>query len=139
MVIEFSVIFLDIDHFKKVNDTHGHLSGSRALKEVAQLLRKSIREVDIPFRYGGDEFTALLVETGQKGAAVVAERIRRTIEQHVFLRELEQDFHLTASIGYATYPTDADTKRQILQLADNAMYLGKKERNTTRGAEHLVF
>ncbi len=137
--LEFSVIFLDIDHFKKVNDTHGHLSGSRALKEVAQLLRKSIREVDIPFRYGGDEFTALLVETGQKGAAVVAERIRRTIEQHVFLRELEQDFHLTASIGYATYPTDADTKRQILQLADNAMYLGKKERNTTRGAEHLVF
>ncbi|RMF42882.1 MAG: diguanylate cyclase [Deltaproteobacteria bacterium] len=135
--LEFSVLFFDIDYFKKVNDTHGHLSGSRALQEVANLLRRSIREVDIPFRYGGDEFTALLVETGAEGAAIVAERLRRAIEQHVFLRDLDQDTNLTASIGYATYPGDAATKKQILQLADNAMYLGKKSRNVVRGAGHL--
>ncbi|RME37649.1 MAG: diguanylate cyclase [Deltaproteobacteria bacterium] len=135
--LEFSVLFFDIDHFKTVNDTHGHLSGSRALQEVAGLLRRSIREVDIPFRYGGDEFTALLVETGAEGAAIVAERLRRAIEQHTFLHDLDQDIHLTASIGYATYPGDATSKKQLLQLADNAMYLGKKERNTVRSAQHL--
>ncbi|ORJ57092.1 GGDEF domain-containing response regulator [Geothermobacter hydrogeniphilus] len=135
--LEFSIIFLDIDHFKTVNDTHGHLSGSKALKEVAGLLRKCIREVDVPFRYGGDEFTALLVETGLEGAPVVAERVRRTIEQHIFLAELGQDFKLTASVGYATYPKDAQDKRAVLELADKAMYLGKKVRNVTRSAGDL--
>jgi len=136
--LEFSVIFLDVDHFKVVNDTHGHLSGSKALKEIATLLRKCIREVDIPFRYGGDEFTALLVETGSEGAPVVAERIRRTIEQNTYLKELGQDIKLTASVGYATYPKDAQDQKTVLELADKAMYLGKEVRNVTRGAGDLT-
>ena len=85
--LEFSVVFIDLDYFKNVNDTHGHLAGSRSLREVATLLRQSVREVDMVFRYGGDEFTALLVETDNRGAAVVAERIRRAIERHTFLAD----------------------------------------------------
>lgn len=132
--LEFSIVFLDVDHFKVVNDTHGHISGSKALKEIGEILRQCIREVDVPFRYGGDEFTALLVETGVEGAPVVAERIRRTIEQHTFLKDLGHNFTLTASVGYATYPKDATDKKAVLELADRAMYFGKQVRNVTRGA-----
>jgi diguanylate cyclase (GGDEF)-like protein len=132
--LEFSVVFLDVDYFKNVNDTYGHLCGSKVLKEVAELLRHCIREVDVPFRYGGDEFTAMLVETGVEGAPVVAERIRRAIEQHTFLEETGKDCKLTVSIGYATYPKDATDKKAVLDLADRAMYVGKQVRNVTRGA-----
>lgn len=135
--LEFSIVFFDVDHFKLVNDSHGHISGSHALKEIANLLRKCIREVDVPFRYGGDEFTALLVETGTEGAPVVAERIRRTIEQHTFLADLKQDFKLTVSVGFATYPKDAQDRKVVLELADRAMYLGKQVRNVTRSAGDL--
>jgi len=129
--LEFSILFLDLDLFKNVNDVHGHIAGSNALKEVAKILRKCIREVDVPFRYGGDEFTALLVETGVDGAAVVAERVRREIENHVFLKKYNQNSRLTASVGYATFPLHATDKKTILDLADKAMYFGKKVRNTT--------
>jgi diguanylate cyclase (GGDEF)-like protein len=132
--LEFSVLFMDLDLFKNVNDVHGHIAGSNALKEVAKILRNSIREVDVPFRYGGDEFTALLVETGIEGALVVAERIRQEIEHHVFLKKYNQNTQLTASIGYATFPRHAKDKRAILDLADKAMYFGKKVRNITCGA-----
>lgn len=129
--LEYSLLFMDLDLFKNVNDVHGHIAGSNALKEVARILRNSIREVDIPFRYGGDEFTALLVETGSAGAAVVAERVRQEIENHVFLKKYNQNSRLTASIGYATFPLHAQDKKAILDLADKAMYFGKKVRNTT--------
>ncbi len=135
--LEFSLIFIDIDRFKDVNDTHGHLAGSNVLKEVAGLLHASVREVDIVFRYGGDEFTALLVETESRGAAVVAERIRRTIENHSFLKDEELNLHLTATVGYATFPENAGDKREVVDLADRAMYEGKKLRNVTRGAWEL--
>jgi two-component system, cell cycle response regulator len=127
--LEFSILFLDLDLFKNVNDVHGHIAGSNALKEVAKILRKCIREVDVPFRYGGDEFTAMLVETGVEGAAVVAERVRRDIENHVFLKKYNQNSRLTASVGYATFPLHATDKKTILDLADKAMYFGKKVRN----------
>jgi len=135
--LAFSILFLDLDLFKKVNDRYGHIAGSNALKEVAKLLRKSIREVDVPFRYGGDEFTALLVETGQEGAAVVAERVRRAIENHTFLSNYQQDTKLTASVGFATYPLHAKDKKAILELADRAMYCGKQLRNSVRSAGDL--
>jgi len=135
--LEFSVLFLDLDLFKKVNDRFGHIAGSNALKEVAKILRKSIREVDVPFRYGGDEFTALLVETGQEGAAIVAERIRREIESHTFLAGFQQDTHLTASVGFATFPRHAKDKKTVLDLADQAMYFGKQLRNVVRSAADL--
>jgi two-component system cell cycle response regulator len=132
--LEFSLVFLDLDLFKRINDTHGHLAGSTALKEVAQLLRRSVRDVDMLFRYGGDEFTALLVETDSHGAKQVAERMRQTIEQHLFLTGIGHKARLTATMGYATFPTNAQDKRTILDLADQAMYQGKKVRNVSRGA-----
>ncbi len=134
---ELSMIFMDLDHFKGVNDSHGHLAGSRVLREVADLLRGCIREVDLAFRYGGDEFTALLVETGANGSAVVSERIRKTIEEHVFLAESSTPVRITATVGHAVYPSDAANKQTLIDLADQAMYQGKQVRNVTRAAAEL--
>ena len=136
--LQFSLVFIDLDYFKEVNDRHGHLAGSTALKEVAGLLRQSVREVDVLFRYGGDEFTALLVETDSQGAAVVAERIRRSVEEHTFLAETGICSRLTATVGYATFPENAADKKSIIDLADQAMYFGKKVRNVTRGAWEIM-
>ncbi|WP_306535152.1 diguanylate cyclase [Geobacter sp.] len=122
-----SMIFIDLDLFKGVNDTHGHLVGSQVLTEVGMLLKKSVREVDIVIRYGGDEFTVMLVETGEKGAATVAERIRRSIEDHTFQAAEGLNIRLTASLGYACYPADTQSKLELLELADKAMYRGKEE------------
>jgi len=132
--LDFSLVFIDLDHFKDINDTYGHLAGSHALREVADVLRKNVREVDLLFRYGGDEFTALLVETDPKGASVVSERIRKAIEDHVFLAEAGTPSRLTATIGHASFPQHASDRKDIIDLADRAMYEGKKVRNTTRGA-----
>lgn len=120
-----SVIFLDIDQFKEINDTHGHLVGSKVLKEVGKLLKKSVREIDSVIRYGGDEYTILLGETGLEKAAGVAERIRRSIEKHRFLASDGMNIHVTASLGYACYPEDTRSKMELIELADQAMYRGK--------------
>jgi diguanylate cyclase (GGDEF)-like protein len=120
-----SVIFLDLDNFKNVNDVHGHLVGSRVLREVGTLLNKSVREVDVVIRYGGDEYTIILVETGPPGAAIVAERIRQSLEEHRFLADEPMDIRLTASLGYACFPEDTSTRQELLDLADKAMYSGK--------------
>lgn len=136
--LEFSLVFVDLDYFKNVNDRFGHLAGSQTLKEVAALLQACVREVDVLFRYGGDEFTALLVETDSQGAGLVAERIRRAIEQHTFLAGTEAASALTATVGYATYPASATDKNSIIDLADQAMYYGKKSRNVSRGAWELL-
>ncbi|MDW7643728.1 MAG: diguanylate cyclase [Desulfuromonadales bacterium] len=132
--LKFALVFIDIDHFKEVNDTHGHLAGSAALKEVGSLLHHAVREVDSLFRYGGDEFTALLIETDAKGAALVSERIRKVIEEHVFLEDMGLKCRLTATVGSAIFPDDADDRNSIVDLADRAMYEGKKIRNVIRGA-----
>jgi diguanylate cyclase (GGDEF)-like protein len=135
--LEFSLVFIDIDRFKEINDSRGHLAGSLALKEVADLLKKSVREADILFRYGGDEFTGFLAETGAKGAAIVAERIRCNIEQHHFFAESANPARLTATVGYATFPSDSADHQGIIDLADRAMYIGKKVRNVVRSAREL--
>jgi diguanylate cyclase (GGDEF)-like protein len=120
-----SVLFLDIDLFKMVNDMFGHLIGSRVLREVGTLVRRSVRDVDAVIRYGGDEYTVVLVETGLEGAAVVAERIRKTIEEHTFARGDGLAIKLTVSLGYACSPDDGSTKGELLEMADQAMYRGK--------------
>ncbi len=135
--LEFSLVFIDLDRFKDVNDSRGHLAGSQALKEVARLLRQSVREADILFRYGGDEFTGFLAETGAEGAAIVAERIRRTIEQHTFFAESNDPVRLTATVGYATFPLDSSDHQGIIDMADRAMYFGKQIRNVVRSARDL--
>lgn len=126
-----ALLFIDLDYFKDVNDTHGHLVGSRVLGEVGTLLKKSVRDVDLVIRYGGDEYTIILVETDAPSAAVVAERIRSTIESHAFLEGSGYGIHLTVCIGYACFPDDTRSKIELLDVADKAMYRGKfSGRNT---------
>ncbi|HEY8371069.1 MAG TPA: diguanylate cyclase [Thermodesulfobacteriota bacterium] len=135
-----SVLFLDLDLFKQVNDVHGHLMGSRVLVEVADVLRSCVRrEIDTIIRYGGDEYTIVLADTDRKGAYIVAERIRKGIEQHVFLADAGLDVRLTACVGVACYPIDARTKQGLLDMADKAMYRAKAaERNRVYCAGDLV-
>ncbi len=135
--LKFSLIFIDLDRFKGINDRHGHLAGSAALQEVAGLLRGCVREVDTLFRFGGDEFAAMLVETDSVAARVVAERIRKSIADHQFLQDREQSCHLTATAGYSTFPSDALDCTELLDLADRAMYDGKRVRNVIRGVQEL--
>ncbi|HEX9052493.1 MAG TPA: diguanylate cyclase [Anaeromyxobacter sp.] len=131
----FSVLFLDLDHFKNVNDTHGHLSGSRLLVEVAHVLRSCVRDEDVVVRYGGDEYVVLLVGIDSGGGLKVAERIRRAIEDHRFLSREGARVRVTASIGLASYPEHAAGQAEILDLADRAMYRGKR---TTRNVVYMA-
>jgi diguanylate cyclase (GGDEF)-like protein len=126
---EFSLVFLDLDHFKSVNDTHGHLAGSKLLAEIGQVVRGNCRLIDFAFRYGGDEFVILLPQTSKESACVVAKRLHRLIRETEWLNSEGLHVHITTSAGVASYPTDARTKAELLHLADEAMYLVK---NSTR-------
>ncbi|OLC47910.1 MAG: hypothetical protein AUI64_06050 [Acidobacteria bacterium 13_1_40CM_2_64_6] len=117
-----SLLFIDLDGFKGVNDTHGHLFGSRALVEAAAVIRGSARETDVVARFGGDEFALVLPDTGGEGAFAVGERIRDRIADHKFLAGDGLDIHLTASVGVATLPDVAASAEELVQAADKAMY-----------------
>jgi diguanylate cyclase (GGDEF)-like protein len=117
-----SLLFLDLDGFKQVNDTHGHLAGSKALVEAAAIIRGSARETDVAARFGGDEFSVILPDTGREGAVSVAERIRDRIGACEFLASDGLSIHLTASIGVATLPDVAASAEELLRAADVAMY-----------------
>jgi diguanylate cyclase (GGDEF)-like protein len=117
-----SLLFIDLDGFKAINDDHGHLLGSRALIEAADVIRASARETDIVARFGGDEFAILLPETGVEGAHSVARRLRDRLQRFSFLAGLAPSSRITASIGVATLPDVADTAEGLLQAADAAMY-----------------
>jgi diguanylate cyclase (GGDEF)-like protein len=131
----FTVLFLDLDHFKAVNDQHGHLSGSRMLIEVARVLRACVRDDDVVVRYGGDEYIVLLVGIDSGGGLKVAERIRRAIEDHRFLSREGSKVRVTASIGLASFPEHAQGKAEILDFADRAMYRGKR---STRNVVYMA-
>ena len=120
-----SVLFLDLDRFKNVNDRYGHLVGSRVLLDLGQLLHSQIRAIDTIGRYGGDEFTILLVDTDHDRALEVGERVRRAVEEAVFSADRGLELQLTLSIGVASYPGNGNTSQQLLDLSDKAMYLGK--------------
>ena len=121
-----SLLFIDLDGFKGVNDTHGHLFGSRALVEAAAVIRKSARETDVVSRFGGDEFALVLPDTGGEGAFAVGERIRERIAAHVFLAGDGLNIHLTGSVGVATLPDVAASAEELIQAADKAMYAVKE-------------
>ncbi|MCU0253081.1 MAG: sensor domain-containing diguanylate cyclase [Acidobacteria bacterium] len=119
---QVALLFLDLDGFKQVNDRHGHMAGSRTLAEVGEVLRCNVRDIDVVARYGGDEFTIVLAETGTPGALAMAERIRRRIEEHEFLRGMGLAVHISASIGVACFPDHAHGPDALLAAADAAMY-----------------
>jgi diguanylate cyclase (GGDEF)-like protein len=122
-----SMLFLDLDGFKQVNDSHGHLAGSKALVEAGAVIRSCARETDVVARFGGDEFALILPDTDPEGARRVAERIRDRVRSNIFLRSDGLTVRLTASIGVATLPDVAQTAEDLLRVADTAMYKVKYE------------
>jgi len=120
-----SLIFLDLDGFKNVNDQHGHLYGSRTLVEVGAVIKGTVREIDIVSRFGGDEFTVILPQTGPEGAMTIAERIRQRIADTSFLQEHGIEVRISASFGIASFPDHGKTKDELIARADQAMYAAK--------------
>jgi len=121
-----SLVFIDLDHFKQVNDTFGHLTGSRLLKEVGQVIREKTRRINHAARYGGDEFVILLPGTDQEGALGMTNNLRKNLQNEDFRADDGTPLKVTASFGIATYPVHASTKEELLRLADEAMYDVKK-------------
>ncbi len=130
----FALLMIDIDFFKQLNDSYGHHVGDQVLRDVASILMKDMREVDTVARYGGEEFVIVLPETSGPGAMLVAQRLRRAVEQAKFFagspRATE---HLTISIGVAVYDIDAQFKRDLIDAADAALYEAKR-----RGRNQVV-
>lgn len=122
----FSFIMLDIDFFKIYNDRHGHLRGDEVLRTLASLLLQNTRDVDMVFRYGGEEFSIIIPEVSKQEAFTMAERIRRVVQDHVFPFEEEQPGgNLTVSMGIAGFPEDAEDSEQLIDNADRALYRAK--------------
>jgi len=122
-----SLLFLDIDRFKRINDEYGHQVGDRVLREVAKVLTANLRKIDYVFRYGGDEFVIILPETPLEGAQVIAERLRQRVEHFLFSGGRDLKLRLTVSIGIASFPEHSMTAEGLLQKADAAMYAAKEE------------
>ncbi len=121
-----SLLFIDIDFFKKVNDIYGHLNGDRVLKEVGQILIKLSRDTDIVARKGGEEFTVLLMDCGVSKALKVAERIRKTIEENIFISEQNEEIRITISIGVSSFPDTIADEEKLTEQADIALYRAKR-------------
>lgn len=132
----FSILFVDADKFKSVNDSHGHVVGSKLLKELGGKLKGYVRDTDALVRYGGDEFVVVLCHADIRSAHQVAERVRSGIENHNFLADEGLNLKVTVSIGVASYPLHAKSKEEIIEAADQAMYCAKnRSRNCVFAAE----
>lgn len=116
-----SILFMDVDGMKDINDTYGHLKGDNVLQLIARGIKSSIRNMDIAFRYGGDEFAVILPQTSPEGAFVVAKRIKEEVKRKTY------PYNITLSIGLASFPQDGDNPRQLLDKADYAMYQAKQK------------
>ncbi len=122
-----SLLMIDVDHFKAVNDTHGHQVGDRVLKELAQVILESVREIDVAARYGGEEFLVILPQTHFSGSLAVAERVWRSVGEHQFAPD-ESDLRLTVSIGISFFPNKSvSTSDRLVALADEALYQAKRD------------
>jgi diguanylate cyclase (GGDEF)-like protein/putative nucleotidyltransferase with HDIG domain len=134
-----SVIMMDVDFFKTINDRYGHQAGDFVLRYTGRLLRTECRDVDIPARYGGEEFMIILPEVHQEGAVVLAERIRKSISKEPIPYE-DTEIPVSASFGVASFPDDARGQEELLVLADKAMYMSKRlGRNQVHTAKDLMF
>ena len=127
-----SILMADVDHFKAVNDTYGHPAGDEVLRELARILGQSLRSIDTAARYGGEELLMVLPETPGAEARRVAERIRTTVAEHVFLVEPEGaeprlSLRVTVSLGIASVPQDADSPERLVEIADRALYDAKRQ------------
>lgn len=122
----FSILLMDIDKFKNVNDRYGHPVGDLAIKAVAQVLTDTVRGTDFVARYGGEEFAVGLVETDRKGAEQMAERVRRNMERTVVTRVPDGELKVTLSIGAVTFPDDTEDRASLLGLADESLYHAKR-------------
>jgi len=119
-------LMVDADHFKIVNDQHGHLAGDQVLKEIANIIQENVREIDIVGRFGGEEFCVVLAETDLGGARVVAERIRKSAEKRI-IKAYDSTLHVTLSIGLAIYPSDGKLTEELIDKADWALYRAKSQ------------
>jgi len=122
----FSIIMIDIDHFKYFNDTYGHLLGDEALKKVASLLKVNVRQGDVVSRYGGEEFAMLLPGTDKDGATLSAEKLRTMVEEELALEIGSSSEKITITVGVASYPEDGKTVEEIIAMADKFLYIGKE-------------
>ncbi|HET20323.1 MAG TPA: GGDEF domain-containing protein, partial [Chromatiales bacterium] len=121
-----AVLMLDIDHFKSINDTYGHLAGDRALVKVARLVRSLLREGDVLLRYGGEEFMIILPGASCHDAKLMGQRLRHAVED-ITVSHGEQSFHLTVSIGAASYPEmNVSNQEEFVHLADERLYRAKQ-------------
>jgi len=120
---------IDVDYFKHYNDTHGHLKGNDVLKDIAQILKSSIRDIDVVARYGGEEFSIILPQTDKsKGAVITAERMRAAVEAFKFYKdEMQPGGKITISVGIAAFPEDGKTISEVVGRADEALYQAKRE------------
>ncbi len=126
--IPFSLVMIDVDHFKDVNDNYGHLRGDRVLAEIGRIVTENCREMDIPCRYGGDEFIVIMPETDQNTVEKAGWRILEKLGSHIFWGDEQQpDLHITISAGTTTYQIDLITPEALLEKADGALYLAKRE------------
>ncbi len=123
--VVLSLIFLDIDFFKLVDDNYGHLVGSETLRYVGERIKRVVRNEDVVIRYGGDEYIIILPRTDKKTARVIAERVRKEISQESFYAFSNKKFNISITLGVATYPDDAKTRDDLIGQADKAMYEGK--------------
>ena len=132
--LALTILLLDIDRFKQINDTRGHIAGDSVLRQVGELLIREARSVDIVARFGGEEFVVVMPETAMDGAAIFAERLRRRVETRDFADPGEDPLHLTVSIGVASFPHEKITSADsFVACADQALYRAKNEgRNLVR-------
>ncbi|MBD67029.1 MAG: hypothetical protein CME62_17640 [Halobacteriovoraceae bacterium] len=122
----FSIMFIDVDHFKNVNDNYGHIIGSQLLKDMGVLLKNILRETDHIYRYGGDEFVIIMPNISIEIVHRVASRVLKQLKAHEFKIDNGEIYNMSISIGIAEYPTDANTAKEIIRFADEMMYKSKK-------------